>query len=54
MPQWIVEMKCVVRKEVVCECETEEEVRKNPWVHAVDERETGQDDWEVLRVKEDE
>lgn len=53
MPQWEVKMKCVVYKNVTCECETEDEARNNPWDHAVNEQETDQVDWEVLSVKED-
>ena len=53
MKQFEVEMKCVVTKTVTVECETEEQARKNPWDHAVDELETRMEDWEVLSVKED-
>jgi len=53
MKQWEVKMKCVVTKTVTCECESEEEVRSNTWDYAVDEMETGMEDWEILSVKED-
>lgn len=51
--QFIVEMRCVVTKSVVCECETEEQARSDPWEWAVDERETEQVDWTILKVTED-
>ena len=28
---WVVRMRCVVTKEVVCDDCTEEEAKKNPW-----------------------
>lgn len=52
MSQFEVKMRCVVYKTVTVECDTIEEAESNPWDHAVDEMETGMDDWEVLSVKE--
>jgi hypothetical protein len=49
--QVIVTMRCTVTKEVVCENCTEEEARNAPWDHAVDERELGQEDWEVRSIR---
>ena len=52
MKQFEVKMKCVVTKTVTVECDTIEEAEKNTWDHAVDELETGMEDWDVLSVKE--
>lgn len=55
MPKsWIVTMKCVVRKEVICDDCTEDDARNNPWDFAGNEMETDQEDWEVLSVKPNE
>lgn len=51
---WVVELKCVVRKEVICADCTEEEAAANPWDHAQDEVELDQSDWEVLSIKPNE
>lgn len=51
---WIVKMRCSVEKEVVLANCTEEEARTNPWDYAVEERELGQNDWEVTSVEPNE
>jgi len=48
--QWLVRVRCVVVKEVVCEDCTKEEARSNPWDHAVCEEEIEQIDWDVTEV----
>jgi len=51
--EWIVRLRCVVTKEIVCRCKTAEEARTNPWDYAEGpEIEVEQMDWEVLRVVE--
>ena len=50
--QWIVEMVCSVKKQVICEDCTEEQAYESPFDHAVDEIELEQIDWEVVDVKE--
>ena len=45
-------MTCKVRKQVTCECETEEQAYEEPWEFATDEIEIDQVDWEVDEVKE--
>lgn len=50
--QYEVTMECIVRKLVTVEACTLEQAKTNPWEYAVDEIETEQVDWEVLRVKE--
>jgi hypothetical protein len=47
---WILKMRCVVTKQVICEDCTEEEATEKPWEHATDEVEIEQVDWEVLSV----
>ena len=47
---WIVTVRCVVTKELVCEKCTEQEAEQAPWDYSIDERELGQDDWEILSV----
>jgi hypothetical protein len=49
---WIVEMRCVVIKDVCCNDCTIEEAENNPWDFAVDESERYQEDWEVVKVTE--
>lgn len=49
--QWLVRVRCVVVKGVVCEDCTKEEARTNPWDHAVCEEEIEQIDWDVTEVK---
>lgn len=49
--QWIVRVRCVVVKEVICENCTKEEARTNPWDHVVCEQEIEQIDWDVTRVE---
>ena len=49
---WIVQMECIVTKDVVIEDCTEEEAYSNPWDYAVDETETNQVDWKVIDVTE--
>ena len=49
--QWIVRVRCVMVKEIVCEDCTKEEARANPWAHAIDETELEQIDWDVTEVK---
>ncbi len=48
---WVLKMKCVVYKSVVCDDCTQEEAENDPWEHAVDETETEQVDWEVLSAE---
>ena len=52
MKQFDVKMKCVVYKTVTVECETREQAEQSPWEYVVDEIETDQVDWEILRVEE--
>lgn len=52
MSRWIVRLRCTVTKIVVCEDCTAEEAEKNPYDHALWEREYEQIDYEVLSVKE--
>lgn len=54
MSRWIVRLRCTVTKIVVCEDCTAEEAEKNPYDHALWEREYEQIDYEVLSVEEDE
>ena len=49
---WIVRLRCVVTKEVVCDDCTEDQANRNPWEFAGDEREIEQVDWDVLSVEE--
>ncbi len=49
---WVVRMKCVVIKEVICDDCTEEQARTRPFDFASDEQEIGQDDWEVTAITE--
>lgn len=49
---WIVRIRCVVTKEVVCRDCTEDEANRNPWEFAGDEQEIDQIDWEVQSVEE--
>ena len=47
---WLVRVRCVVIKEVVCEDCTREQAESLPWDHAEQETEIDQVDWEVERV----
>lgn len=49
--QWIVRVRCVVVKEIVCENCTKQEAREYPWAHSVNETELEQIDWDVTEVK---
>ena len=49
---WIVRLRCVVTKEVVCDDCTEDEAKREPWEFSGDEREIDQVDWHVLSVEE--
>lgn len=48
---WIVKMRCTITKSVYCVDCTEEEARTNPFDHAIEETETGQEDYEVQSVE---
>lgn len=50
--QWEVTVRREVTKIVTCEDCTEEQARRDPFEHAVDEHEVDQIDWEVKNVKE--
>jgi hypothetical protein len=52
--EWIVRMRCTVTKDVCVGPCTEEEARESPWEHSTDETEVGQEDWEVLKIEENE
>lgn len=47
---WVVRVKCVILKEVICENCTREQAESEPFEHAVEECEVDQMDWEVQRV----
>ena len=49
---WVVRMRCVVDKEVICDDCTEDQANSDPFEHAVSEEEIDQRDWEVLSVQE--
>jgi hypothetical protein len=51
---WIVNMTCIVTKEVICEGCTEEDARNNPFDYAVTEEETNQISLEVNSVEPNE
>jgi len=51
---WIVTVRCVVTKELVCDKCTEREAEQAPWNYSIGERELNLDDWEVLSVTENE
>lgn len=51
---WVVRMKCSVTKELIVEGCTEEQARTRPYDFIVEERETGQDDFEVTKVEPNE
>jgi len=51
--QYILRMRCVVEKEVVCEGGTKAQILSDPWKYAVDERELSQVDWEIKDVTVD-
>lgn len=48
---YIVTMECTVRKSVVVENCTEEQAEEDPFNYAVEEVETEQIDWKVLKVE---
>lgn len=54
MDSWIVEVECVVRKQLVCDGCTEQQARLSPWLHVNDETELEQIDWKVMSVKPNE
>ena len=47
---WLVKVRCVVEKELVCSDCTEEQANKDPWSHCIDETEKGMTDYEVQSV----
>lgn len=51
---WIVKIRCVVDKQVICDDCTEAEAHNDPWEHASEETEIGQDDWDVISVEPNE
>jgi hypothetical protein len=51
---WIVTLKCVVKKTVCVNDRTEEEATKMPWSNSTDEQEVDMEDWEVLKVEPNE
>lgn len=48
---WVVNVTCIIVKEVICEECTEDDARLNPFDFAVDEREVYQVDWSVNSVQ---
>jgi hypothetical protein len=48
---WIVQVRCTVIKEVVCDDCTEEQASEDPWTRATDESEITMTDWEILKVE---
>ena len=51
---WIVNMTCLVTKEVICEDCTEDEARESPFDFAVEEKEIETVSWEVNNVEPNE
>ena len=49
--EWIVTMRCVVRKTVTLKDCTEEQARESPWDFAFCENEIDQIDWTVEKVE---
>lgn len=49
---WIVTIRCVVIKSVVCDGCTERQAREETWKYSVDEDEVEMIDWEVKNVEE--
>lgn len=53
MSQFVVHMTCKVRKVVICEGCTLEQVQQSPFEFAVDEQEIDQIDWEITGIEEE-
>ena len=51
---WIVNMTCLVTKEVICEDCTEDEARESPFDFVVEEKEIETVSWEVNNVEPNE
>lgn len=51
---WVITMRCVVRKTVICDGCDETSARADPWEYATDEWETDQIDWEIESIKPNE
>lgn len=49
--QYVVTMRCTVIKQICCENCTEEQARREPFEHAIDEEEVDQIDWLVTDVE---
>lgn len=49
---WVVEIRCEIVKELICDDCTEDQAENDPWEHAIDEREVYQEDWSVMSVRE--
>lgn len=47
---WIVEIKAVVTKEVICEGCSEQQAQDNPFKYSVSETDMGLSDWDVISV----
>lgn len=47
---WVVRVRCVVTKELICENCTREQAESNPYDHAANETEIEQYDYEVQSV----
>ncbi len=47
---WLVRVKCVVEKELVCNDCTEKQAHDDPYSHCVDETEKGMTDYDVQSV----
>lgn len=48
---WIVRVKVVSIRELVCDDCTEEQARDNPYDHAVSDDEVHQEDWQIQDIK---
>lgn len=51
---WVIKVRCVVTKDVVCDGCSREQALAHPFRYAVDEQETELEDWTVLQISENE
>jgi hypothetical protein len=48
---FVLTVRCVVERQIVCEDCTEAEARDDPWSHATDERDMSMPDWKVMDIR---
>lgn len=47
---WVVMVRCEVVKELVCDYCSKQDAEDDPFAHAIQERECGTPDWEVISI----